>query len=177
MVFQERGGDAVCGVNEAGCTELGEGSPTGRASVMLSAAARAGGARVSDLGTYQPNALVTPALVRGEQHIARRMRGAYIEVGASWQALRSAHPEADWLASDGTHPGRAATALMAQRAGRAVAGRGGAGRDAATATPCVHGPLYEHAPSESGFFHVDPIASPRTCLVSAAMACVLAARA
>lgn len=169
VVFQERGGDAVCGLDEAGCTERDEGSPTVRASVALAAVARAGGARVFYLGTYQPNAAVEPALIRGEQHIAQRMGAAYIEIGASWQALRSAHPEADWLAPDGMHPGRATTALMALRTWRVVAGR-----DAATATPCVRGPLYAHAPSESGFFHVDPAARPRTCLASQAMARVLA---
>ena len=50
----------------------------------------------------------------------------------------------------------------------------GAERVAVTATPCVRGPLYAHAPSESGFFHVDPAARPRTCLVSQAMARILA---
>lgn len=169
VVFQERGGDAVCGLNGAGCTELDEGSPTVRASVALAAVARAGGARVFYLGTYQPNAAVEPALIRGEQHIAQSMGATYIELGASWQALRSAYPEADWLASDGVHPGRATTALMALRTWRVVAGR-----DAATATPCVRGPLYTHSPSESGFFHVDPAARPRICLVSQSMARMLA---
>lgn len=169
VVFQERGGDAVCGPDEARCTERDDRSPTVRASVALASAARAGGARVFYLGTYQPNAAVEPALVRGERHIAKRMRAAYIEVGASWQALRSTHPEADWLAADGAHPGRATTALMALRTWRVVAER-----VAVTATPCVRGPLYVHAPSESGFFHVDSTAWPHTCLVSQAMAQVLA---
>lgn len=170
VVFQERGGDAVCGLNEAGCAELDERSPTVRASEALAAAARAGGARVFYLGTYQPNPAVESALVSGEQRIARRMRAGYIEVGTTWQALRATHPEADWLAPDGTHPGKATTALMAIRTWRAVMGR-----DIA-ATPCVRGPLYVHAPSESGFFHADPLAHPRTCLVSQAMARVLAAQ-
>lgn len=78
------------------------------------------------------------------------------------------HPEADWLAPDGVHHGQATTALMAPRVWCLVAGRG------ATATPCIRGPLYAHAPSESGFFLVDPAARPRTCLVSRAMARVLA---
>lgn len=169
VVFQERGGDAICGPDEVACARSG-GASTGRASVALAAAARAGGARVFYLGTYQPNPMVEPALLRGEQHIARLMRAGYIEIGASWQALRVAYPDAGWLASDGAHPGRATTALMALRTWRAVMGRDAAG------APCVSGLLYVHAPSESGFFHVDRLARPRTCLVPEAMVRALAGR-
>lgn len=169
VVFQERGGDAICGPDEAACARSG-GAATVRASVTLAKAARAGGARVFYLGTYQPNPVVEPALLRGERHIARLMRAGYIEIGASWQALRAAYPDAGWLASDGAHPGRATTALMALRTWRVVMGRDAAG------TPCVGGLLYVHAPSESGFFHVDRHARPRTCLVPEAMVRALVGR-
>lgn len=160
VVFQERGGIAVCMPPTGHCREL---AAAAQASETLARAARAGGARVFYLGTWQLNPQVEPWLVRGERRIATRMRAHYIPIGSDWIALRSAHPREDWLAPDGEHPGRATTALLAVRTWQAVTGH------AATRVPCVGGPLYTHAPGEHGFFRVAPLARPVTCLVPASL--------
>lgn len=166
VVFQERGGDAVCAPGDA-CEGNAPASPTLRASLLLADAAREGGARVYYLGTYQRVPKVVPWLVRGERQIARRMNAGYIELGAEWLALQARHPEMEWLASDGTHPGQATTALMALRTWKVVMGR------APVRVPCVTGPLYRHAPSADGYFRAAPADGVRTCLVDPAAASVL----
>lgn len=160
VVFQERGGDAVCMPGSGACREL---SAAAQASAQLAAAARAGGARVFYLGTWQVNPIVEPALIHGERMIARRMQATYIPIGHAWLALRAAQPDTNWLAPDGQHPGHATTALLAVRSWQAVTGR------SPTRAPCVGGALYTHMPSADGFFRVNPDARPRTCLVSPAL--------
>ena len=160
VVFQERGGDAVCMRSAASCREW---VAAERASKVLAEAARAGGARVFYLGTWQLNPQVEPWLIHGERRIAKRMRAHYIPIGSDWIALRSAYPRADWLAPDGEHPGHATTALLAARVWQAVTGK------PAMQRPCVRGTLYTHAPSKDGFFRVDPHAGPITCLVPVSM--------
>jgi hypothetical protein len=166
VVFQERGGNAVC--MGTGCFDGDEFRATERASKALADKAKAGGARVFYLGTYQPNPAVVPALIAGERRIATLMGARYIEIGQTWSGLRQADPETAWLHSDGQHPGHATTALMAIRIWQAVSG------ERVSRAPCVGGELYYHAPSEDGFFHIDRQATPVTCLVPAAVAGVFA---
>ena len=159
VVFQERGGDVVC--TGAGCYDGAEFKNTERASKALADMARAGGAHVYYLGTWQVNPAMEPVLVEGERRIAHLMAARYIEIGQTWSGLRQASPAGAWLHSDGQHPGHATTALMAIRVWQAITG------EHATRAPCVGGTLYYHAPSEDGFFHVDRGAQPVTCLVDA----------
>jgi hypothetical protein len=156
VVFQERGGNAVC--MGAGCYDGAEFKETERASKALADRARAGGARVYYLGTWQANPAMEPALIEGERRIAHLMDARYIEIGQTWLRLRLKNPTGAWLHSDGQHPGYATTALMAIRVWEAISG------EHASRAPCVDGPLYYHAPSEDGFFHVDRTAKPVTCL-------------
>ncbi|UPG93316.1 SGNH/GDSL hydrolase family protein [Luteibacter aegosomatissinici] len=162
VIFQERGGNAVC--MGQGCMESDDFRATERASKALADAARVGGARVYYLGTYQGNPAIVPLLIAGEQRIARQMGARYIEIGRTWLSFRRAEPAGAWLHSDGQHPGYATTALMAIRVWQAVSG------ETAHAVPCVGGTLYYQSPSEDGFFRVDRAATPVTCLVSSAQA-------
>lgn len=161
VVFQERGGNVVCMQPAATCQEL---VAAERVSKVLAEAARAGGARVFYLGTWQLNPQVEPWLIHGERRIAKLMRAHYIPIGSDWIALRSAYPREDWLAPDGEHPGHATTALLAARVWQAVTGK------PAMRRACVRGTLYTHAPSKDGFFRVDPHARPITCLVPVSLA-------
>ncbi|QWT20821.1 hypothetical protein KPL74_02140 [Bacillus sp. NP157] len=158
VVFQERGGDAVC--HGEGCLTRPHHVEVRRASTVLAKMARDGGARLYYLGTWQLNTVIEPELVKGERDIAAAMGARYIELGETWLRLRAADPNAAWLHSDGQHPGHATTALMAVRVWQALSG------ERATRPPCVGGTLYYHAPSDDGFFHVDRAAQPVTCLVS-----------
>ncbi len=169
VVFQERGGDAVCRFDDATCGGLRDASATTRASLILARAARAGGARVFYLGTYQLSPQVVPWLLHGERHVAELMKATYIELGATWMDARSLYPKADWLASDGTHPGYATTALMALRSWRAVMGV------ASNRIPCVTGSLFTKAPSADGYFQTSHDGAPVTCLVSESLAASLSA--
>jgi len=169
VVFQERGGDAVCGFDAAACDSWADTSGTARASLTLANAARAGGARVFYLGTYQLSPKVVPWLVRGESRMARVMEATYIELGATWMRVRAQHPNADWLAPDGMHPGHATTALMALRSWRAVMGV------ISTRIPCVAGPLFTKAPSADGYFHGTASGAPSTCLVDKSLVFSLSA--
>lgn len=164
VVFQERGGDAVCGFSAATCTASADASATVRASVTLANEARAGGARVFYLGTYQQAARVVPWLVDGERRVARRMGAVYIELGATWARARQRYPGMRWLAADGAHPGYATTALMALRTWHAVMGA------RATRRPCVGDVVFTHAPSATGYFRVAGNRQAPVCLVDAARA-------
>jgi hypothetical protein len=166
VVFQEQGGRAVCG--HASCRSEADFQSAERAGTALAELARAHGARVYYLGTWQVNPAVEPALVAGERHIAKAMHARYIEIGGTWNALRHDHPDGAWLRSDGQHPGYTTTALMAIRVWQALSGVHG------DRPPCVTGELYDHAPSGDGFFHVDRGAAPVTCLVTQALATALA---
>lgn len=158
VIFQERGGNVVC-VDKA-CLDGDDFKATERASKSLADKARAGGAKVYYLGTWQMNPAIEPVLLSGERRIAGMMGARYIEIGDTWLRLRQANPEGAWLRSDGQHPGYATTALMAVRVWHAVSG------ERAVSPPCVGGVLYYHSPSEDGFFHVDRSARPVTCLAT-----------
>ncbi|MGA7440169.1 MAG: SGNH/GDSL hydrolase family protein [Luteibacter sp.] len=166
VVFQERGGNVVC--IRAACYEGADFKETERASKALADRARAGGAKVYYLGTWQANPRMDPLLVDGERRIASLMDARYIEIGQTWVSLRQSDPAGAWLHSDGQHPGYATTALMAIRVWRAISG------EPASRRPCVGGTLYYHAPSEDGFFAVDRSAQPVTCLVDRLSAATLA---
>jgi hypothetical protein len=163
VVFQERGGNAVC--QQEGCLQSRDHREVVRASKVLAGRARASGARVFYLGTWQTTPGVEPALTKGERDIAQAMDARYIEVGETWLRQREADPGAAWLHSDREHPGHAMTALMAVRVWHALSG------ERATHPPCVGGTLYYHAPSEDGF---DRAAKPVTCLVSPAQTAAFA---
>jgi hypothetical protein len=168
VVLQERGGNATC---TPGCEHrLAAFERTDQATVALTNDARAGGARVYYLGTWQrASREISEGEVRGEQRIATLAGIPLIELSETRRRLMETYPDAAWTHADGEHPGQAMTALMALRTWRAVMD------EASTRTPCVSGALWYHAPNPEGVVHIDSAAAPLTCLVDATMAAKLAA--
>jgi predicted alpha/beta superfamily hydrolase len=168
VILQERGGNAMCA---PGCEKrLTAFARTDQSTVALARDARAAGARVYYLGTWQrANREVSQNEVRGERRIAALAGVPLIEFSETRRRLVESYPEAAWTHKDGEHPGRTMTALMALRTWRVVMG------EVSTRTPCVAGPLWYHAPDPEGLVHIDTTAMPSTCLVDASMAAKLAA--
>lgn len=159
VVLQERGGEAFCPVScqQNAALDL----PATVAAKDLAHAARAGGARVFYLGTWQTDRETNEALEYGERAIAKASEASYVEIAESRRQLMLLHPDLAWTHADGQHPGYATTAMMALRTWRAMFG-------AAPATvPCVAGEVHYHAPKPDGVLHIDTSLTPRTCLVSA----------
>lgn len=163
IVLQERGGNATCA---PGCeAHLDAFAPTDRATVALARTARAAGARVYYLGTWQrANPQISAGEVRGERRIADLAGLPLIEVSETRRQLVERFPSADWTHADGEHPGHAMTALLALRTWKAVMGT------PTDRIPCVPGALWYHAPNPDGVVHIDARAQPITCLVDATMA-------
>lgn len=157
VILQERGGEAFC---QASCQEQGRILSAQGSAETVAAMARAAGARVYYLGTWQTSRDANAALEYGERHIARAIGATYIEIAEPRRKLMGAYPTSAWTHADGQHPGYATTALMALRTWQAVFGK------AATGVPCVTGEVHYHAPMPGGIWHVDSSAVPRTCLVS-----------
>jgi predicted alpha/beta superfamily hydrolase len=168
VILQERGGNAMC---PPGCEKrLAAFARTDQSTVALARDARASGARVYYLGTWQrANREVSENEARGERRIAALVGMPLIEFSETRRRLVEMYPDAAWTHPDGEHPGHTMTALMALRTWRAVMG------DVSTRTPCVSGPLWYHAPDPEGIVHIDMTATPPTCLVDAPMAANLAA--
>jgi len=168
VILQERGGNATC---TPGCeTRLAAFARTDQATISLARDARAAGARVYYLGTWQrANAQVSQGEVKGERRIAALAHMPMIEISETRRQLMALYPEAAWTHADGEHPGQTTTALMALRTWRLVMG------EVSRRTPCVGGPLWYHAPDPDGIVHIDAAASPLTCLIDASMAAKLAA--
>jgi len=155
VILQERGGDAFCG---GACRHDATALPAERPAIRLADAARAGGARVFYLGTWQTSKATNEALELGERRIARASGATYIEIAEPRRALMLFHPTLAWTHSDGQHPGYATTAMMASRAWAAVFAP-------SARVPCVAGPVHDHAPLPHGIYRVDASVSPTTCLV------------
>jgi hypothetical protein len=168
VILQERGGDAMCA---PGCeTHLAAFARTDQSTVSLARAARAAGAHVYYLGTWQrANREVSESEVRGERRIAALAGIPLIELSETRRKLTERYPDASWTHPDGEHPGYTMTALMALRTWRVVMGK------PRIRPPCVAGPLWYHAPDPEGVAHIDTMAAPRTCLVDASLAGKLAA--
>jgi predicted alpha/beta superfamily hydrolase len=168
VILQERGGNATC---TPGCEQrLAAFERTDQATVALTSDARAGGARVYYLGTWQrASREISEGEVRGEQRIATLAGIPLIELSETRRRLMETYPDAAWTHADGEHPGQAMTALMALRTWRAVMG------EVSTRTPCVPGALWDHAPKPEDVLHVDMGTTPATCLVDASMAARLSA--
>lgn len=112
VLFQERGGDGFCVLQpedrrSTDCQELIDGH------IGLADKARANGARVLYLGTYQLAPDASKTLVQAEHTLAEQMGATYVEVSERLQKLRSSAPDLPWLYVDNGHPGIATTALMA----------------------------------------------------------------
>jgi predicted alpha/beta superfamily hydrolase len=158
VILQERGGEAFCSET---CQKLGTVLPAQASATAVAAMARAAGARVYYLGTWQTSRETNAALEYGERDISRAIGATYIEIAEPRRQRMEAEPSLAWTHADGQHPGYATTALMALRTWRAVFDK------AATGVPCVSGEVHYHAPKPEGIWHVDPSAVPRTCLLSA----------
>ncbi|MET0934821.1 MAG: alpha/beta hydrolase-fold protein [Luteibacter sp.] len=159
VILQERGGEAFC---EAHCQAAAPFRlPALGAAQAVAAMARAGGARVYYLGTWQTSRETNEALEFGEKRVAQAIDAAYVEIAEPRRKLMTAEPSLAWTHADGQHPGYATTALMASRLWSAVAG--GTRAD----VPCVGGEVHYHAPAPDAVWHVEPSAQPRTCLVTA----------
>jgi predicted alpha/beta superfamily hydrolase len=167
VILQERGGEAFCPET---CQKRGTVLPAQASAMAVAAMARAAGARVYYLGTWQTSRETNAALEYGERDIGRAISATYIEIAEPRRQGMEAEPSLAWTHADGQHPGYATTALMALRTWHAVFGK------AATGVPCVSGQVHYHAPKPDGIWHVDPSAVPHTCLVSAKEARRLANR-
>jgi hypothetical protein len=168
VILQERGGNAMCA---PGCEKrLPAFARTDQSTVALARDARASGARVYYLGTWQrANREVSENEVRGERRIAALAGTPLIEVSETRRRLVEIYPVAAWTHADGEHPGHTMTALIALRTWHAVMG------EVSTRIPCVAGPLWYRAPDPEGLVHINITATPLTCLVDAPMAAKLAA--
>ena len=161
VVLQERGGDAFC---PAACQQKGGfGLPAMQSTKEVARMARAGGARVFYLGTWQTSREANKALEYGERVIAKASGATYVEIAESRRKLMLVHPDLAWTLADGQHPGYTTTAMMALRIWRAMF------NVTPTAAPCVAGEVHDHAPRPDGVFHVDTSLTPRTCLVDASL--------
>ena len=159
VVLQERGGEAFC---PATCQKDPSAIlPAMQAAREVSRQARASGARVFYLGTWQSSQETNGALEFGEQAIAKAIGATYIEIAEPRRKLMLSHPDMAWTHADGEHPGYATTAMMALRTWRAIF------QVMPTAAPCVAGEVHYHAPKAEGVWHVDTTLRPRTCLVAA----------
>ncbi|NID03883.1 SGNH/GDSL hydrolase family protein [Luteibacter jiangsuensis] len=157
VILQERGGDAFC---PAACRQEGFSTlPAMRSAREASRMARAAGARVFYLGTWQSSRETNEALEFGERAIASASGAAYVEIAEPRRKLMQTHPELAWTHADGQHPGYATTAMMALRLWRAMFGV------TPTTVPCVAGEVHYHAPKPEGVLHIDLSRKPRTCLV------------
>lgn len=159
VILQERGGDAFC---PASCQQKsGFGLPAMQSAKELARMARAGGARVFYLGTWQWDREANRALEFGERAIAKASQATYIQIAEPRRKLMLAHPGEAWTHADGQHPGYATTAMMALRIWGALFDV------TPTAVPCVAGEVHYRAPRPNGVLHIDPSLTPRTCLVPA----------
>ena len=168
VILQERGGNATC---TPGCEKhMAAFERTDQATVALARDARAGGARVYYLGTWQrASREISEGEVRGERRIATLADIPLIELSETRRRLMENYPDAVWTHADGEHPGQTMTALMALRTWRVVMG------EVSVRPPCVAGALWYHAPQPDDVMHIDMAATPSTCLVDASMAAKLAA--
>jgi len=158
VVLQERGGEAFC---PSACQQNNAASlPAMQSARELSRRARASGARVFYLGTWQSSKETNEALEFGERAIAKASDATYIEIAKPRRKLMLTRPEMAWTHADGQHPGYATTAMMALRTWRAIF------HVMPAAAPCVAGELHYHAPKPDGVLHIDTSATPRTCLVT-----------
>jgi predicted alpha/beta superfamily hydrolase len=168
VILQERGGNATC---TPGCEKrLAAFERTDQVTLALARDARAAGASVYYLGTWQrASREISEGEVRGERRIAALADIPLIELSETRRRLMATYPDATWTHADGEHPGQTMTALMALRTWHVVMGV------TSTQTPCVTGALWYHAPDPVGVVHIDMAATPSTCLVDAPMAARLAA--
>jgi len=159
VVLQERGGDAFCpaACQAMAATEL----PAMQSARELARMARAGGARVFYLGTWQSSQETNEALEYGERAIAKASNARYVEIAEPRRKLMLLRPGLAWTHADGQHPGYATTAMMALRTWRAMFGK------VPASAPCVAGEVHYHAPLTGGVLHIDASLAPRTCLVEA----------
>lgn len=116
VVLQERGGELLCPRGPTHCEQ------SRHALQALAQAAHAVQARVLVLGTYQPNAQASAALVEKEGEAARQAGAEYVEISQTLGVLSQRLPELTWHAEDGMHPGPALTLLDAIKLHRALYG-------------------------------------------------------
>ncbi|MCQ4166350.1 hypothetical protein [Tahibacter harae] len=121
LVLQEKGGSDLCVLDtqeraSAACQRLIA------SHVRLAEAARAHNVRVLYLGTYQFVPEASQALVNAERELAYRMGARHIPLSERLRAARGQQPALPWLHADGSHPGLAASVLMAALVHKELAG-------------------------------------------------------
>jgi hypothetical protein len=107
VVLQERGGDFACGFGQEACAD------SMRALVQLASLIRASGAIPMLLGTYQENREAAAHVEAAESKAAQDAGVEYVPVASLLSELRTRHPDMNWFASDGMHPGPDLTLLEA----------------------------------------------------------------
>lgn len=109
------------------------------AHIKLAKMAKAYGAMVVYLGTYQTDPQTSHRLVQSESELAKRMDVAYAEVSDSLLALGQAKPTLGWYNPGDLHPGPELTTLMAVRVAQAAMRVPPEAKDLCTAAP-IYGP-------------------------------------
>jgi hypothetical protein len=107
VVLQERGGDVMCSFGPSSCVDARQ------ALAELSKLAMEAGAKVIYLGTYQYNEVASERLAAAETKLAAELGIAHLQVSERFRHGVQSVPDANWLASDGMHPGADLTLLMA----------------------------------------------------------------
>ena len=137
VVLQERGGDLLC-FEPGPCDKY---RASAQALQVLAATVRSHGAQPLLLGTYQPLARVSRALVDDEARAAADARMPYIAVSEAYRRGTLAHPELPWHDPDGMHPGRQLALLNAVQ---------------------LHCALFGECPDAAAFTVTAPLHTPRT---------------
>jgi hypothetical protein len=121
VVLQERGGNDLCIHAPAYEVYRDEHCDALIAThLKLARQARAHGATVLYLGTYQSLPNVSALQVSAEMELSTRMAASYVEISDTLRRQQVAHPGLPWLYADRSHPGIATTTLMALRAYQAL---------------------------------------------------------
>jgi hypothetical protein len=137
VVFQERGGDFMCGFGPKVCEDA-------RNSLnALTATARRYDAVPVLMGTYQGDPVWSERIVDAESKAANVLGERYISVSDRFQRGRSTEPQMEWLFADGMHPGRDLVLLEAL---------------------LLYEALFDESPSDSAIAVDAPIYSPSSGL-------------
>jgi hypothetical protein len=165
VVLQERGGDDFC-VLDAADRATPDCQQVVQAHLRLAGLARAHGAVVLYLGTYQFAPGASQALAKAERQLADEMGATHVQVSERLRLARDRDPGLPWLHADGGHPGIATTELMAALVYASL--------ERSTVTPgpvCTTSALYAPNWAHAGLVSHDELlapASPRRCLLTAA---------
>lgn len=100
VVLQERGGDLICTFGPNSCEQSRE------AHASLIELTREANAVPILLGTYQFLEQASKAITDAEIRLSESFETQHVAVSSMLQAAQAKHPNLEWLAPDGAHPGK-----------------------------------------------------------------------